>query len=119
MMEEIQIKIALEYKAFYRENNRMPVQCLKSTSKKEKASDSEKQEHNLATWFYRLTRTKRLNRYIIYPSVEVVMIELFGEKWYEKIDKEVIALQKANMFQEFYKTYEQNPRPFGDGSSPL
>jgi len=119
MMEEIQIKIALEYKAFYRENNRMPVQCLKSksNSKKEKAPDSEKQEHYLATWFYRLKRTKRLNRYTIYPSVEVIMIELFGEKWYEKIDKEVIALQKANMFQEFYKTYGKKPSLILSGKS--
>ena len=119
MMEEIQIKIALEYKAFYRENNRMPVQCLKSksTSKKEKASDSEKQEHNLAIWFYSLKRTKRLNIYTIYPSVEVVMIELFGEKWYEKMDKEVIALQKANIFQEFYKTYGKKPSLILSGKS--
>jgi superfamily II DNA/RNA helicase len=111
MMDEIQMKIALEYKAFYRENNRMPIQCLKSKSniKKEKASDREKQEHNLAKWFYRLKRTKRLNRYTIYQPVEVVMIELFGEKWYEKIDKEVIALQKAHMFQEFYIAYKRKP----------
>jgi hypothetical protein len=110
-MEEIQLKKALEYKKFYRENDRKPVQCLKSksTSKKEKANDSEKKEHTLARWFYELKRVKRKSRYTVYLSVEAVMIELFGEKWYEKENKEHIALGKANRFKEFYTTYEKKP----------
>ena len=52
---------------------------------------------------------KRISRYTIYLSVEAVMIELFGEKWYEKENKEHIALGKAIRFKEFYQTYERKP----------
>ena len=107
-MEEIQIRIALEYKRFYRENDKKPVQILKSKSK-EKATDNEKKEHKLAHWFSKLKHVKRISRYTIYLSVEAVMIELFGEKWYEKENKEHIALRKAIHFKEFYQTYERKP----------
>lgn len=47
---------------------------------------------------------------ILYKSTEDILIEILGESWYEKDDKEVIALQKTETFKEFLIIYKRLPK---------
>jgi hypothetical protein len=119
--EYFALEKANSFKEFYTIYKRFPKSVLqgKSDEQKEKATESEKHEHNLAIWFGSIKGAKREIKTgsILYKSVEAVMIELFGEKWYEKEDKEHIALEKANSFKEFYTTYKRLPKSVLQGKS--
>ena len=114
--EEIAIKRALEYKTFYIENGRKPKSCLKTKTKTKEQKENVLfiNENRLAMWFQHLKQIKK--RRYIYPSVEFIMIELFGEKWYEN-QREVIAMEKAMNFKLFYITHGRKPSLVLSGKS--
>ena len=109
-LEEMAIKRALEYKAFYEEFGRKPT-CVIGNKKKEhitNASYEQKHEQRLSQWFYDIKKFKKGKR-ILYPSVEKIMIELLGEKWYENINLEENAIKKALEYKTFYEENKRKP----------
>ena len=82
-LEELAIKQALEYKLFYEDKQRKPIQVLQKKEQKDNATEEQVHEHLLATWFGRMKSSKKgQSRMILYPSVEKILIELLGETWH-------------------------------------
>jgi superfamily II DNA or RNA helicase len=115
-MEEMSLKRALEYKAFYEEFNRKPSNILRRTYQKRNASDEQKNEQKLSTWFYNMIKAKKATKgrdmkkkVLLYPSVEQILINLFGEIWYEIIPYEKRSLIKASEFKSFYEEFDRIP----------
>ena len=110
-LEEKSLKIALEYKKFYNEKQRKPSQVLIGKLK-ENTSEEHEKEHKLAQWFIGIKKTKNLNkshRYIIYPPVEKILVEVLGEKWFENDDLEEKSLKFALEYKQFYQEKQRKP----------
>ena len=105
-LEEMALKKAMEYKTFYEEHGRKPKE------KKENATDGQKYEQKLAQWFHRMKQSKKgkirnCNR--LYPSVEIILIELLGKNWYENINLEAASLKIALEYKLFYEENQRKP----------
>jgi len=111
-LEEMSLKKALEYKAFYEEFGRKPKQVLtgKTKEQKDNATEEQKHEHRLAQWLSNMKSSKKGNgRMNVYPSVEKILIELFGEKWYENKNLEELAIKQALEYKTFYQEKQRKP----------
>jgi superfamily II DNA or RNA helicase len=111
-LEELAIKRALEYKAFYEEKQRKPILILQGKTKEQRdnATDEQKYEQKLAVWFSNMKELKKgISHRILYQSVEKILIKLLGEKWYEKTDFEDVALKRALEFKTFYEENQRYP----------
>ena len=98
------IKRALDFKRFFEEKGRKPALVLsnKTKEKRENATEEQKGEHILASWFSEIKRAKKgKSTQVLHPSVEKILIELLGEKWYD--DREEIALNRALEFKDFFE----------------
>lgn len=117
-LEELSLMKANSFKYFYTTYNRIPSYVLQGKSKDEK-TESQKQEDELAIWYGHMKCIKRgMNtRGNLYSSVEDIFINLLGETWYKKEEKEQKALQKANDFKKFYTTYNRIPSSVLGGKS--
>jgi len=110
-LEEPAIKKVLEYKLFYEEKQRKPSLILQTKRKKENATDEQKHEHKLAQWFDSMKKSKtkpNKNLMKLYPSVEKILIELLGERWYENENLEV-AIKQALEYKLFYDEKQRKP----------
>ena len=108
-LEERAIKRALEYKAFYERHGRKPKQVLCGI-KKDNVTEEHKYTHRLAQWFNNIKQSKKRNRgQILYPSVEKILIELLGEKWYENKNLEELAIKQALEYKTFYQEKQRKP----------
>jgi len=110
--EQRALKKAREYKEFYETYGRIPSLVLQGKSKEQKqnATEQQKKEYQLAAWFGKMKRAKLgKGRQLLYPFVEKILKELFGEKWYEKEDLEGNALEIAIEYKEFCETYGRKP----------
>ena len=109
-LEELAIKQVLEYKTFYDEKQRKPSLILQTKGKKENATDEQKHEYKLACWFSNIKSIKQgKGCQTLYPSVEKILIELFGERWYENKNMEEIAFKKALEYKLFYEKNQIKP----------
>jgi superfamily II DNA or RNA helicase len=109
-MEEDALRKALLFKEFYKTKNRKPSLILGYKEKKQNATDKQKEEHQLATWFDNIRKTIHMkSNVVLYPSVEKILIELLGETWHKNKDLEGDALRNALLFKEFYQTNNQKP----------
>ena len=111
MMEQIAIKKALEYKQFYNEKQRKPIQVLYRKEKRENATEEHKNENKLSLWFNNMKHAKKCiyNGSKLYPSVEKILIEVLGEKWYENDDLEEKSLKFALEYKQFYQEKQRKP----------
>ena len=109
-LEASALRTALQFKAFYQENQRKPSQSLKSKKQIHHATDEQKHEYKLATWYGNMKKSKQgISSCILYPSAEKILIELLGETWYENTDLEEIALKIAVSYKEFYQINHRKP----------
>jgi len=109
-LEEIAIKRALEYKAFYDEYDRKPSHVL-TGKQKENATEEQKKERRLAQWFSNM-RSGKQGKYRncrLYPSVDKILIELLGESWYKPRDFEELSITQTLQFKEFYEQNQRKP----------
>jgi hypothetical protein len=108
-LEEMAIKQALEYKAFYEEHGRKPSKILNCKTKEQKEYAMYKQtyEQKLAVWFGNTKIRKRNNK--IYPSVDNIIIDLLGKAWYDNRNLEEIAIKKALDYKMFYEEHQRKP----------
>jgi len=108
-LEEMAIKRALEYKAFYEEHKKKPTQLLCGT-KKDHVTEEHKYTHRLAQWFNNMKQSKKRSSGMkLYPSVEKILIELLGEKWYENKNLEELAIKQALEYKTFYQEKQRKP----------
>ncbi len=113
-LEEMAIKRALEYKAFYEMHGRKPSHVLggKTKERKENASEEKKHEYRLAQWFSNMKQSKK-NKYkstsVLYPSVEIILIELLGDTWYKPRDLEELSIKRTLEFKTFYEENQRKP----------
>jgi len=104
-LEEMAIKRALEYKAFYEEHGRKPSRGLQRITK-----EQQKHERILMVWFNNIKQAKYgKSSHILYLSIEKILIDLLGERWYENNNLEEIAIKKALDYKAFYEEYRRNP----------
>ena len=113
-LEEMAIKRALEYKAFYEEVRTKPsaILCGKTKEKKQNATNEQKHEHGLAVWFGNIKRSKtnpNKDSMKLYPSVEKILVELLGESWYEKRNLEELSKKRALEYKAFYQEKQRKP----------
>jgi superfamily II DNA/RNA helicase len=113
-MEEHAIKKAFEYKTFYQEKQRKPSRVLEGKTKenKENATEEQKYEHRLATWFCCIKKAKTHpdnTSNALYPSVEMILIELLGEAWYENDNLEENSVKHALEYRIFYQDKQRKP----------
>jgi superfamily II DNA or RNA helicase len=103
------MKKANEFKEFYKINGRKPngIKLIKS--------EEDEKEYRLSTWFNTIKCSK--NRGNIYESVEILLIDLLGESWYENQNYEEISLENAKEFKEFYQIYGRKPQQVLAGKS--
>jgi hypothetical protein len=83
--EDSAINKALDYKIFYQEKKRKPAVVLtrKTKEQKDNASKEQKHEHRLAQWFNNMrTAKKGKGNMKLYPSVEKILIDIFGSDWF-------------------------------------
>ena len=103
-MEELAIKHALEYKAFYEEHQRKPSRVLAGKTKEYRGTEEQQYEHRLAAWFCCIKKAKTHpdnKSRALYPSVEMILIELLGEAWYENDNLEENAIKHALEYKTF------------------
>ena len=75
----------------------------KTKEQRQNATDEQKKEHTLAQWFYHMKIAKQKKRKSrLYPSVEKILIEVLGDKWYEN-ENEENALKIALEYKVFYE----------------
>ena len=111
-LEEMAIKRALEYKEFYERHGRKPKQVLNGKIQKQNATNEQKYEYRLATWFSCMKKAKtkpNKNSMKLYPSVEKILIELLGETWYENINLEECAITWAMKYKTFCQEKQRKP----------
>ena len=103
-LEERAIKRALEYKAFYEKFGRKP-KCVVRGKTKEQTH-----ERILMVWFNNIKQAKHgKSSHILYLSIEKILIDLLGERWYENNNLEEIAIKKAFDYKAFYEEYRRRP----------
>jgi superfamily II DNA or RNA helicase len=110
-LEEMAIKRALEYKAFYEEHERKPKHVI-GKKKKQNATKEQKHEQKLASWYGCMKQAKKRKRtqkqkQKLYPSVEKILIELLGEKWYNDLEEN--SLKIALEYKTFYDENKRKP----------
>ena len=110
-LEKLSLEKANEYIEWFKENRRHASQCLISKEKKENATDNQKIESECAQWYRHIKEVKQEKKSSmkLYPSVEKLLIETFGEEWYENRDLESLSLEKANEYVEWFKENGRHP----------
>jgi superfamily II DNA or RNA helicase len=106
-LEEMAIKRALEYKAFYEEFDRKASEVL-SHKKKDHGTKEQKYEHALAVWFSCMKQVVK-STHKLYPSVEKILIGLLGERWYLNDNLEENAMKQAIEYKTFYQEKQRKP----------
>ena len=101
-LEMLQIKKANEYVEWFNENGIHPVACLRSAKKRKNATKEQEKEYELSLWFGRTKVAKKTDKYILYTSVENILVKNFGEEWYENRDLEMLQIKKANEYVEWF-----------------
>jgi superfamily II DNA or RNA helicase len=114
VLEAESLKKAVEYKTFYEEKQRKPLDKFSSKTKeqKENATDEQKHEQKLIQWFGSMKQAKtkpNKDSMKLYESVEKILIELLGETWYENINLEERAIKNAIDYKKFYEEMKQKP----------
>ena len=95
---------AEEFKTFYEKNKRKPL--LISNPK----TEEEEQEQMLADWFNKMKQIKKgIRDRSLYHSVELILVNLLGESWFENEDLEQYAKLKAEEFKTFYDKNGHKP----------
>jgi superfamily II DNA or RNA helicase len=112
-LEEMAIKRALEYKAFYEEFGRKASHVLggKTKEQKDNATDEQNHEQKLAQWFSNIQVAKKgkYRNCKLYPSVEIILIELLGESWYKSRDLEELSIKRTLEFKTFHEENQRKP----------
>jgi superfamily II DNA or RNA helicase len=104
-LEEMAIKRALDFKAFYEEHGRKPSGVIQRTT-----TEQQKHERILMVWFNNIKQAKHgKSSHILYLSIEKILIDLLGERWYENNNLEEIAIKKALNYKAFYEEYRRKP----------
>lgn len=108
--EQQALNKAMDFKQWVKEHDgRKP--CLVLSGKKQEqievATSEQRDEHDHASWFNRMKESKkgRGNGNKLYPDVERILIELFGEQWFDNEDLEGQAIQKAMAFKEWVEAH--------------
>jgi superfamily II DNA or RNA helicase len=109
-LEEIAIKRAMKYKAFYEEIHRKPSHVLNAKNK-ENTTKEQKYEHSLALWFSNMQVAKKgkVKNCRLYSSVEKILIDLLGDNWYKPRDLDKLSVQRALEFKAFYEKNQRKP----------
>ena len=111
-LEERAIKKAIEFKSFYEKTKQKPSYVLRTKEQRNKATDEQKHEDKLSIWFNCMKKSKKRNikgNMKLYPSVEKILIELLGERWYDNENLEKHAIKQALEFKSFYEKTQYTP----------
>lgn len=100
-LEEMALRRAEEYIALYHELGHRPKSCLHGKTKKEKelATEEQKKEHHISTWFGRMKIAKQgRGDCKVYSSVEKLLSDIFGEEWWKNRDVERNQLKMVHEY---------------------
>ncbi len=110
-LEEMALRRAEEYIAWVGEKGRRPKLCLQSKEKRKSATEEEIMEYRLAIWIKRMKGGKRGNSrgWSLYPSVCEYLNKSLGDNWWEKENRELYQLKRANEYILWFKKYNKHP----------
>ena len=109
-LEQRQFERAQTYIQWYKKNgNKHAVQIL-CRKKINDAKPEQKIERNLATWMSNMKNSKKEKyRRRIYPSLEKLLIDVFGVEWWKKNDLEENQNDECDKYFEWKQKNNRNP----------
>ena len=79
-------------------------------SQNNKSSIPDKVENDWAIWWSNKKQQRKKNKLQFSNEVDHILIELFGEQWYESIDLEQESLDKAIAFKQWIEKHGRKPQ---------
>jgi superfamily II DNA or RNA helicase len=110
-LEQHQLKQANDYITWVKKNDRVPSCHRLPLNKQSDTQDERQEEYRLTGWMSNrknIKRGKGMGR--LYPSVEKLLIETFGEGWWEKENLEKTQMEKANEYITWVTQHNRHPR---------